>query len=469
MIKFGTDGWRGIIGEDYTAENVCLVAQAIAEYVNNQGKGKRRLAVGYDARFMSKRFAQWVARVLAANEIDVLFSETMCPSPAVSWAAKLLDTAGGVMITASHNPAEYNGIKFKTTFGGSASPEVMAEIEKCLRNIEVSGIKPRLIDFEQGIFERRITYFNAVDLHQQELKKIINFDLIAKIQGKVVFDAMYGSAMGYVTKMTGQILNLSEIRAVFNPGFAGINPEPIGPNLAVLMAEVKKQGALVGLATDGDGDRIGAVDADGTFVNAHQIFAILTKYLVEKRGWRGEVARTCTVSKLVELVAEKYGLKTHLTPVGFKYICDLMLARDVMIGGEESGGIGIKNYIPERDGVLLALLLLEAIAAYGKTLGEMLQEMAVDLGNFYFDRIDAHIEQEQKINLMKYLGEGHVKEIAGARVTETVIMDGVKFITEDGWLMFRPSGTEPLMRIYAEASTPAKLLELKNFGKKLIS
>lgn len=467
MIKFGTDGWRGIIGEDYTAHNVCLVAQAIADYINNQAIGQR-LAVGYDARFMSRRFAEWVARVLAANNIEVLFSDSMCPSPAISWAAKLLDTAGGVMITASHNPAEYNGIKFKTTFGGSASPEVMAEIEKCLRKIEADDFRPCLMNFEQGICEGRIKYFNATELHQQEIAKIIDMELIAKIKGKVVFDAMYGSAMGYITQMVGQRADCSEIRAVYNPSFGGVNPEPIGPNLAALMLEVKRQGAIVGLATDGDGDRIGAIDADGTFINSHQIIAILTKYLVEKRGWQGEMARTCTVSTLVEKVANKYGITMHLTPVGFKYICDLMLTRDILIGGEESGGIGIKNYIPERDGVLLALLLLEAVAAYGQTLGEILAGISAELGHYYFDRIDIHIDQAKKIKLMNDLQSGILTNIAGAEIQEVIAMDGIKFLTNNGWLMFRPSGTEPLMRIYAEANSPERLLELKEFSRKLL-
>jgi len=343
----------------------------------------------------------------------------------------------------------------------------MAAIEECLRELEISGKIPEMMDFNQAVREQRVTYFNPVDLHQQQIINFIDLDLVASVQGKVVFDALHGAAMGYMDSLVGAKIKLTEIRASINPAFGGVNPEPIAQNLAALVETVTNQQAVLGLATDGDGDRIGAIDADGSFINSHQIFAILIKYFLEKKAWYGDIACTCTVSNLVEKLAGKYGLTVHRTPVGFKYICNLMLTQDIMIGGEESGGIGIKDYIPERDGILLALLLIEAVAAYQKTLGAILQDIAKEVGEFFYHRVDIAMEKDSMAKLIDFLRSGGLKIMAGAEVQELQCVDGIKCLLTDGWVMFRASGTEPVLRIYAEAATPSRLTELLKFGSEL--
>jgi phosphomannomutase len=453
MIKFGTDGWRGIISEDYTFNNVRLVSHAIADYILGRGEAAQGVVVGYDARFLSRRYAEGCAAALASRGVTVWLSDAILPTPALTWQVKDRQAAGGVMITASHNPGEYNGLKFKASYGGSASPEIIAGIEKYVQSREAAGQTYPKPPAQPGIalFAPHEPYLDHTDA-------ILDRTILAASKGRILFDVMHGAAAGYASRLAARHgLDLVEIRGEYNPSFGGVNPEPIDKNLAALREAMAAHKAAVGLATDGDGDRIGAIDADGRFINAHQIMALLTKYLHEKRGWSGGVAQTLTVSELVKRVAGKYGLKLYETPVGFKYIANLMLSEDILIGGEESGGIGIKHYIPERDGVLLGFLLIEVVAAYGKTLGQLLDEMMAELGHFYYGREDLHIDDAQKTRLMAALVPTPPGALGALKPHGANCTDGCKLYVEGGWVMFRASGTEPIVRVYAEAGSPAQL------------
>jgi len=441
VITFGTDGWRGIISEDFTFNNVRLVAEGIANFINGRGEAAKGIVVGYDARFLSAEYAVDCAAVLASKGIKVWLADSILPTPTLTWQVKDCAAAGGVMITASHNPSEYNGLKFKASYGGSAASEIMAEIEKCVRPLEDSGRT-----FPKVAMSPAVEYFSPQAGYLEHVKAMLDKKTLSGFKEKIVFDVMHGAAMGYPSELAKEYgLDMVEVRSQFNPSFGGVNPEPIEKNLAALRQAVKEHKAYIGLATDGDGDRIGAMDTDGRFINPHQIMALLTKYFVEKRGWTGGVAQTLTVSELVKRVARKYGLKLYETPVGFKYITTLMLNEDILIGGEESGGIGLKNYIPERDGVMLGYLLIEMVAAYGRTLGQLLDEMMGELGWFYYDREDLHLDTDKKERLMKALAGNPPRTLDGLKILSSNLSDGCKLYLADGWVMFRASGTEPIV------------------------
>lgn len=456
MIQFGTDGWRGVISEDYTFANVRLVAQAIADYILERNEAAKGVVVGYDARFLSGRYAEDCAAILAERGIRTSLSDAILPTPALTWQVKDRQAAGGVMITASHNPSEYNGLKFKAAYGGSASPEIVADIEKYVRRREAEGR-----EYPRPALSPEIERFAPQQPYLGHVADLLDKTVLNGFQGKIVFDMMHGAASGYAARLAAEYgLDLAEIRSEYNPAFGGVSPEPIEKNLAALRDAIKSRGAVLGLATDGDGDRIGAMDADGRFINAHQIMALLIKYLVEKRGWTGGVAQTLTVSELIRKVAAKYGLKLYESPVGFKYIANLMLSEDILIGGEEAGGIGVKHYIPERDGLLLGFLLIEVAAAYGKTLGQLLDEMMDELGYYYYDRCDLHLEEDRKIRLMRALAVEPPLALDGLDILSAHCADGCKLQVNGGWVIFRASGTEPIVRVYAEANDRALLDEI---------
>ena len=448
-IKFGTDGWRGVISEDYTLANVRLVAAGIAEWVRRREEQGKGIVVGYDARFLSARYAQDCAAVLADEGIKVWLADEMLSSPALTWQVKDRQAAGGVMITASHNPPEYNGLKFKAAFGGSAPPELVSQIEACVSRLEAEKAVVTKVALPASVEK-----FTAKASYLDHVRWLLDPDLLKNFKEKIVFDVMHGSAQGYPTELAATYgLNLSEVRNSYNPVFGGVNPEPIEKNLDALRQAVREQNAWIGLATDGDGDRIGAIDADGRYITPYQIFCLLMKYLVEKRGLRGTVVQTLTYSEQVKRLAEKYGLPMRQTPVGFKYVAELMVKEDILIGGEESGGLSVKGYIPERDGILLGFLLVETAAAYGKTLGQLLDEMAVELGTFFYDRRDLHLDLTRKERLMAALEQNAPATVGGKPVTAVTVGDGTKLAFADGWVIFRGSGTEPIVRVYCEAQS----------------
>lgn len=461
MIKFGTDGWRGVIGEDYTFNNVRLVAEAIAGYIEARGEADKGIVVGYDARFLSRQFAEDCAAVLTAKGIRTWLSDSILPTPALTWQVKDRQAAGGVMITASHNPYEYNGLKFKASYGGSASPEIVAEIEKYVEPLEKSGRQ-----FSKIPLSGKVEFYSPRRVYIDHVRQMLYAETLSKLRGKVIFDMMHGASQGYARELGKEYgLDLMEIRSDYNPSFGGVNPEPIEKNLGALKDAVLKYKPVLALATDGDGDRIGAMDSEGRYINAHQIIALLIKHLVEKRGMRGGVVQTLTVSELVKRVAAKYGLKLYETPVGFKYVTELMLTEDILIGGEEAGGIGVKGYIPERDGLLLGFLLIEMVAAYGKPLGQILDAMMDELGWFYYSRSDLHLSAEQKDRLMHRLKTDPPTSLGNIQVMNASCFDGCKLSFAKGWTIFRASGTEPLVRIYSEADDKRTLDEIQQFSQ----
>lgn len=454
MLKFGTDGWRAVIADEFTFANVRLVAKAVALYAKKaagfyQTKGLDGICVGYDARFLSKEFAHQVAAVIASQGIRVWLSDSFCATPAFSWAVVDRKAIGGVVITASHNPPVYNGFKFKAWYGGSASPEIIADIEKQLRLLEEHAVVVEKIALPDAV-----EFFSPQADYLQHIKAMLKPDIISGYRARIVFDMMYGSSQGLAKILADEYgLNLTEFRGTVNPGFDGVNPEPIERYLSRLRQEVLTVGADFALATDGDGDRIGAMSSDGSFISAHHIIALLSRYLIDSRGWSGSVVKTVTVSGLVDAVVALTNREMLETPVGFKYIAELMNSEDVLLGGEESGGIGIKNYIPERDGLLLGMLLVEMCAFYDKPLGKLLTDLMDEVGHFCYHRDDISLAPEQIKRLMDRLAV-EPEIVAGMNVLKYNSSDGVKmYLQDNSWVMVRGSGTEPILRVYADAPT----------------
>jgi phosphomannomutase len=464
MIKFGTDGWRAVIGEEFTFENVAKVAQAYADLLSSP---PAPLPVGFDRRFLSEEFAKTVASVLAANGLKVALSQGYCPTPCISWMTKATKAPGGVMITASHNPFEWNGVKFKESYGGSASPLLTSQVEKRIEKNESEGRQPLKIPFEEGVSQKKIVRFDPAKEYVAQLRSQIDLGKIQKASWRIAYDPLFGAGAGFLQKVLE--MPVSEIHGEWNPGFGGLNPEPIEKNLLPFLEFVKKEKFDVGLATDGDADRIGAVDEKGQFVNPHQIFALILKHLIE-RGERGDVIKTVSTTQMVDRIAKKQGLTVHETPIGFKHICTKFLEVKPLAGGEESGGIGIPSHVYERDGLLSGLLLLEIMSVKKKRLGELLKELSQEIGPFSFEREDIHLEPEASEKLRNDLGRMEISRIGALKVVRINRLDGLKFLLEDeSWLLIRLSGTEPLVRLYAEASDPKRVKNLIQEGRRLLN
>ena len=471
MIKFGTDGWRGVIADDFTFDRLWLVACAISRYVKRNAGGNPSLLVGYDTRFNSDRFAQLCAIAAASEGIDVMIAEKFVPTPSVSYATVDLATDGAIMITASHNPPCYDGIKFKAPYGGSASTTITAAIEKELRLAEKKPPPRPDVLFEDFVTEGRVKIFDPGPRYIEKVISLVNAEAIAGGGVKVLFDPMYGAGQGYFPAVMERIgAECDQIHGVHNPLFPGLQPEPIGENLDELREAVVDGKYQVGIAVDGDADRVTAIDATGRFISSHMVFALLLKHLIEVRGWTGDVVKTVSTTTMIDRLCERYGLRLHVVPVGFKYIADLMLAEDILIGGEESGGTGIKNHIPERDGILVGLLLVEIMATNGKTLGRLIDELMDELGRkFVFLRRDIELTQSHKEALLDSLPRLRPGSIGGLKVTEVETADGLKFYREDGsWVMLRVSGTEAVVRVYAEATSEQEVEDLVTEGERLI-
>ncbi|CAG0931418.1 phosphomannomutase [Thermoflexales bacterium] len=467
-IHFGTDGWRAVISEDFTFDNVRRVAQAIAEYFSEIGGVGAQTIVGFDTRFLSDRYAVEVARVLAGNNLIVNLTNADAPTPAVSFAVKDQGAIGGVMITASHNPPRYNGIKLKAANGGSALAEDTKRVEVLLD--KGSPFSLNIADLETTIAEGRIARFDPAPAYEEHLKKLIDRQIIDTKPGKVVIDPMHGAGRDYIRDfLVGSGWQVTQIRHDMNPGFGGIHPEPILPHLNALVDAVKESGGAFGVATDGDADRTGAVDEDGCFVSPHVIFALALRYLVEKRGLRGSVVKTVSTTLMIDRICRAYNLPLHETPVGFNHIADLMMKDDVLIGGEESGGISIRGHIPEGDGVLMGLLLLEIVAHAGVPLKELIADLQQKYGPHHYARKDLPLARPvAKKDMVKRLTEGAPGAIGGVRVREVRSNDGVKYLLDDdSWLLIRPSGTEPVLRVYAESPDPALVAELIGYGESV--
>jgi phosphomannomutase len=463
-IIFGTDGWRGVIADDFTFDNVRLVVSAIARYVNETAAGRKVIAVGYDTRFTSPECAQVAAEVLSAHGIEVLLSNDYVASPILSFAVRHYRTSGGVMITASHNPARWNGVKFKGTYGGSASPSIIHEIEKRLP--AALGERKKPVRFRAG----RIRVLDFKHPYCEYLKRTVDFRRLRNARVRVLVDVMYGAGRGTLKSILTDLgITCLEMRGEINPSFGGINPEPIDSNLAELRLAMQRGRYDVGFASDGDADRIGAMDSTGLFIDSHKIFSMILEHLVGVRRMGGEVAKTFSTTKMIDRICQRHSLVLHQTPIGFKYICDLMLSRNVLIGGEESGGIGITRHLPERDSFLCALLLLEIMVHQKKSLREVVSDLMRTYGAFYFDRMDLHLSGSQKQAAIARLTRRPPQKISNYSVARRENLDGFKMLfNENEWVLIRPSGTEPILRLYCEANSPQKVKRILTAAKNLV-
>ena len=458
MIKFGTDGWRGLIADDFTFENVRRVAGGIAAYVLRHENPARGVFVGYDTRFLSQQAARVAAETIAAAGIPVRITKDSAPTPAVSLAVKTQGAAGGVMITSSHNPWNWNGMKFKAKFGGSATPAIMKIIEEEV----AAGSMPK------GQ-EAKIEEVDLTAPYSKAICQFADLNLIAGANFKFAVDSMYGSGRGVLTQIfKTHGIQFVAIRQELNPLFPGINPEPIEPHIEALRQTVRKEKCHAGLATDGDADRIGAVAEDGSFVDSHKCFAVLLRWALERKKWPGDVVRAFNTTGMADRIAARFGRKLHECPIGFKYIADLMMEHEIVVGGEESGGIGYSRYLPERDGLLNCLLLANVMAEEKKPLGELVADLQREYGPHFYGRRDLHITEEMKQSAILRARSDGIKRLGRYSILKKEGLDGVKFFLDastngngaEPWVLFRVSGTEPLLRVYTEASSPELVGEI---------
>ena len=479
-ISFGTDGWRGVMSDTFTFYNVRLVSQAIADAVaadewldGTFGEGDpeaRKVVIGFDTRFLSDRFAVEAARVLAGNGIKVYLTSADVPTPCVSYAVRHLGAVAGIMITASHNAPRYNGVKLKAAYGGAAAREQCRRVEFYFNDNEARGRGPNLMDYGQAKETGMIERFIPTASYHDHLRTLIDFDAIAENPQHIAVDSMYGSGRGQIKGiLQGTGCEVTEVRGEMNPGFGGIHPEPIARYLGALAGSIAAGHGQLGLATDGDADRIGAMDGRGEFVDPHRLMSLSLKYLVEQRGWSGKIVKTVSTTQMINRLGEKYGLEVIETPVGFDHIADWMLREDVLIGGEESGGISFKGHIPEGDGILISLLVLEMVASTGLALEELVGELLKDVGPSHYGRLDLRLSRPvPREQLSSRLVDGAPKAIGELQVERVSNRDGVKFhLDDDSWLLVRPSGTEPLLRVYAEAREPGALESLLEYGRQV--
>lgn len=468
-IRFGTDGWRAVIADEFTFANVRVVASAIARYVVAEEDPSKGICVGYDTRFGSEAFAAAVAETLSGAGIPVMLADRITPTPALSYGVRRRGAAGGVMITSSHNPYQWNGVKYKASYGGSGKPSIMAAIESRL------GTPGTPTGAVAGTV-RRVDFLPE---YVAAIEKFADLKRIAASGHKFAVDPMYGAGAGVLAEIFSRAgVPFLEIRGERNPLFPGINPEPIAPHLAALQRTVVEQGCQAGLATDGDADRIGAVDEDGNLVDSHKIFAILLRWLIERKQWPGEVVRSFNTTRMLDRICARHGRKLHEVGIGFKYVCDLMLEREILIGGEESGGIGLQRHLPERDGLLNCLLLANVMADEEQTLGELVASLQREYGEHQYDRIDLHISEDVK-NAAIARARAGVPAFAGMPVLRVETLDGIKFFLEnpeaktkenaaESWLLLRASGTEPLLRVYAESCSRESVERLLAAGREFV-
>jgi alpha-D-glucose phosphate-specific phosphoglucomutase len=481
-IKFGTDGWRGIMAEDFTFDNVRLVSRSVADYINSKGMGGKGVVVGYDNRFLADKFAGAVADTMVAKGIPVYITESATPTPVTAFGIKTWDTAGAIMITASHNPPEYNGLKFIPEYAGPALPHITEEIEANIKAMQdessgdiifISGrgdqeeamaLAEMPVAKETGGFNKpEIREINPFDQYSRHMANLINIGAIGRAGLKLIVDPMYGCGIGYLEGLLREAgADVQEIQCHRDPLFGGNLPEPTAKLLGELREWVLEEGAHLGMALDGDADRFGLIDSDGTFITPNQFLPLLYHHLVRNRGIKGPVTRTVATTHLLDRMAEAFGEEVYETAVGFKYIGQNLLERGCVLGGEESGGLSVKGHIPEKDGILACFLAAEIVAVYGRSLQELLHDLHNEFGSVYSGRLDVHTSPEEKERVLTELRNYTPDHLAGVPVKDRITLDGMKLVLQDeSWVLVRPSGTEPLFRIYAEAKNKDRVQELQ--------
>ena len=469
-IKFGTSGWRDVISDNFTFSNVKLVSQSIADYIKSENVPPACI-IGYDPRFLSEEFAKKSASVLAANNIKVLFCRTFTPTPVISYEIISKKLAGGINITASHNPPQYSGIKFSPYWGGPALPETTNKIEQSCKSLVLEQIKE--IDFNQAVKQKQIEIINPESKYIARLKELIDFKAIKKSGLKIGVDLFYGTARGYLDKIlppiTKKCIVIHNYRDVM---FGGRRPEPDAEGMAELKKEVIKNKLNLGVATDGDADRFGILDSDGSYINCNKVIALLLHHLIKTRGWKGLTVRSVMTTGFIDAIAKYFNVEVKETPVGFKFIGQIMTAEETkdkfIIGGEESGGLTIRGHVPEKDGILACLLMAEMAAVERKPIKKIIEEIEKKVGKFIDARINYEVTQETMNNLKVNLKSNIPDKIAGIKVNKVVTIDGFKFILEDNsWVGIRLSGTEPVVRLYMETESAAKIQSLRTDCEKL--
>ena len=467
-ITFGTDGWRAVIAEDYTFDNVAQVARATAAWVGGLDEGDGSVVIAHDTRFQGDAFARHAARVFASAGIRVRLADGFATTPAVSWATGDLGATAGIVITASHNPPQYNGFKIKAHFGGPATPDMIAAVEaemKALRSgLDGAGLEA----YDALVEDGRITTFDLQSDYVAMLRERLDIEAIKESGTRVAYDAMYGAGQGVVSELLG-MTRVVELHHEQNPGMHGQAPEPIERNLEALLKAVVDDNCALGLATDGDADRIGLVDEEGQFVDSHKILALLVKYLHEEKGLRGDIVKTFSTTDMLDRMGEQYGLEVVTTPIGFKYIAGKIVEGDVLVGGEESGGMAVKGHLPERDGLFIGLTVAEMMVKRERTLSGLVRELMDEFGPHYQSRTDLHTTESRKQAVLKTLAEDGLRTVDGKKVTATEDLDGHKFRVEGGWLLFRPSGTEPVLRVYSEADSQDAADALVAWGVDMVN
>ncbi len=468
-IKFGTDGWRGIIAEDFTFDNVRICAQAVALYLYKSKLANRGLLIGYDTRFASKEFASAAAEVIAANGIKVYLCDKAEPTPVVSYGVVAKKTGGAIVITASHNPAKWNGFKIKSEDGASAPTEVISKIEENVQTVFESG-KINRLPLTEAIDKGLVEYTDLYPAYRMQIARLVDLDGMKNRKLKIAVDSMCGAGAGYFKALLKEsAFDITEINDCPNPVFPEMKqPEPIAVNLNGLSKFIKDTKADVGLATDGDSDRIGIMDENGNFLTQLQVYALLTLYLLEVRKERGAIIKTITTTAMLDKLGKIYDVPVYETKVGFKYVAPLMLQHDALIGGEESGGYGFRGHVPERDALVAGLYFLDFMVKTGKKPSQLLKDLYDKVGEHYYDRLDIEFEEKQREVIIERVKNSHPKSIDNTEVVKEDTIDGFRYTLADGsWLLIRFSGTEPLLRIYTESDSLQRVQRLLEIGKKI--
>jgi len=465
-VQFGTDGWRAVIADTFTFENVARVAQASADFwsANPQPDTERRAIIGYDRRFLSEKFAACTAEVLAGNGFEVILSPQPTPTPAVSLAVKKMRAIGGVVITASHNPPHFNGYKLKSHYGGPAMPETCQAVESFLDRNPV-----RRMSLADAIAQRRVRLKDLRPQHYAAVKRLVDFQLVRRSGLRFAHEALFGVGAGCFDQLlAGTNCHVTTLNGAHDPLFGGINPEPVEANYKLSSQWLRRHPHDLCLVTDGDADRVGGMTGRGGYISTHQIIALLLRHYVRNRHARGRVIKALTTTSMLDKMCAAYGLPLEEVPVGFKHICGEMVKGGVMLGGEESGGIGFDGHIPERDGIAAGLLLLEMLAMERQPVEKLIAGLQREFGPHHYGRNDLRFPLEKRTALMAFLATNPPAKLLRSPVVKVHTYDGVKFVAADSsWLMLRGSGTEPVLRVYAEASSAASVQRLLRAGRSL--